>query len=135
MAVAVFFPIILQSLAAGEAFEKSNHEIKCVTTAGYQCDIKVFGRYIDTSSAVLYATSFSVFIQFILFTTMGSLADYGPNRLNFMTGFGILTSLVGFCIIVVTNSSLYWVAFLIYVLSNTAFGASYVFLYSWVMVD
>lgn len=80
------------------------------------------------------ATSLSVFIQFILFITMGSLADHGPYRLKFMLGFGILTAVTGLGIIAVIDTSLWWLAFLIYIFGTTFFGAAWVFLYSFVPV-
>ncbi|KAI8901890.1 autophagy-related protein 22-like protein [Globomyces pollinis-pini] len=134
MAVSVFFPLILQSLAANEAFKSDNHKIKCNTTDAYKCDVNIGGKYIDTSALVLYATTISVFIQFILFSILGSVADYGPNRKKFLMFFGVSTGLVGFCMIFVVNTSMYLMAFLIYIVSNTFFGASFVFYYAWVPI-
>jgi UMF1 family MFS transporter len=134
MVVSVFFPLILQSLAAEQAFDANDHSVKCNPVGDYKCNVKLFGIYISTTSLVLYATSISVLIQFILFTTLGSLADYGPRRLQYMLSFGILTAMTGFCILFIVDSTLYLGAFLIYILSNTFFGASFVFLYSMVPV-
>jgi UMF1 family MFS transporter len=141
MALAVFFPLILKTLTAEVAFERNDHSIPCDTSSEVHCDALFFGRYIDTSSAVLYSTSISVLLQFLLFTTLGilvlklgSLADYGPRRLQFMIGFSVVTAIVGGLISAVVDESLYLVAYLIYIVSNTTFGASFVFLYAWIPV-
>jgi UMF1 family MFS transporter len=135
MAVAVFFPIILKGLSGNAAVEKLDHSIPCNTEGRYYCDIQLWdGFYLDTSSIVLYATSISVLIQFILFTMLGSLADFGGKRLQFMLGFGIATAVVGFCIVFVVDNSLWWFAYLVYIVGNTFFGASWVFLYAWIPV-
>lgn len=48
--------------------------------------------------------------------------------------FGYATCMIGFCILIVTNNELWWLAFLIYIASNITFGASFVFYYAWVPI-
>ena len=134
VAIAVFYPFILKALAAANAFERDDHSIKCKAVGEYTCDIPIFGGYVDTSSIVLFATSLSVLMQFFLFITLGSLADYGSKRKQFMLFFGYLTAILGVGMAFVIKDSLYWLAYLIYVTSNVAFGASWVFNYAWVPV-
>ena len=130
----MFFPFILKALAAANAVERSDHSLKCNAVGDYQCDIPIFGGYIDTSSLVLFATSLSVLMQFFLFISLGSLADHGSKRKQFMMFFGYVTAILGVGMCAVVNDSLYWLAYIIYVVSNVTFGASWVFNYSWVPV-
>ncbi|KAI8901889.1 autophagy-related protein 22-like protein [Globomyces pollinis-pini] len=134
LAVSVFFPIILQSLTAQQAVERNNHSIPCNTTGAYMCDILIFGIPVDTSALVLYATTVSVFLQFILFVTLGSLADYGSLRKRYLLICGILSGILGMCMLLIFNESLYWLAFLVYISSNTLFGASCCFYYAYVPI-
>jgi UMF1 family MFS transporter len=134
LAIAAFLPIVLKDLAANSAVERSDRSVKCNTSGTYFCDVEVFGMYIDTSALVLYSTAISVFFQFILFTCLSSMADFGGHRKRFMLAFGVLTSIFGFGFIFVINSSLWWLAYLLYILSNIVYGASFVFYYAWVPV-
>jgi UMF1 family MFS transporter len=132
--IASFLPIVLKDLAANSAVERTNRSMKCDTSGTYYCDVQLFGMYIDTSSLVLYATSISVLCQFILFASLGSLADFGSHRKQFMIGFGMFSAILGFGFSFVVNSSLWWLAYLLYILSNIVYGASFVFYYAWVPV-
>ena len=134
VAIAVFYPFLLKKLTAENAFERDDHSIKCGAVGEYQCDVKILNSYIDTSSLVLFATSLSVLMQFFLFITLGSLADHGSKRKQFMMFFGYLTAIIGLLITLVVDDSLYWLAYIIYVISNVTFGASWVFNYAWVPV-
>ncbi|KAI8900008.1 autophagy-related protein 22-like protein [Globomyces pollinis-pini] len=131
VAVGVFYPIILQSLAAHVGVERSDHSKPCNVDGAYKCDVSIMGIYIDTASLVLFATTISVILQLFLFTTLGSLADFGSHRKEFLVFFSLTSSIVGFGMIFVVNESLYWIAFLIYIISNTFYGASFVFCYAW----
>ena len=78
LGTAVFFPIVIQALAAKSAYEASDHSLPCDTTASaMNCVISIAGYWMDTSSFVYYTTAVSVIIQFFLFLSMGSLADHG----------------------------------------------------------
>ncbi|KAJ2992546.1 Autophagy protein 22 [Globomyces sp. JEL0801] len=76
MAVSVFFPLILQSLAANEAFKSDNHKIKCNTTDAYKCDVNIGGKYIDTSALVLCNGNTFIYMQVPI------LARYSPEVLE-----------------------------------------------------
>lgn len=73
-------------------------------------------------------------MQFFVFIALGSLADHGSHRKNFLLFFGYSTCILGLCLLLVTNNKLWYVAFAIYVLSNITFGASFVFYYAWVPI-
>jgi UMF1 family MFS transporter len=134
IAVSVFLPIILQSLAAGVAVESSDRVTPCRAVGQYSCVVQIGTIFIDTSSLVLYATSISVLFQFILFTTLSALADYGNHRKQLMVILGLATAVLGVCFLFVTNVNLYWLAYIIFIFSNTLYGASYVFYYSFIPV-
>jgi UMF1 family MFS transporter len=135
IATSVFWPIILKALASQAAFEQ-DHVTPCNVTRGigekYFCDVSLFGWWIDTSSIVLYAQSLSVFLQFIVFVSLGSLADHGSRRKSYMINFTYLTAFIGVLILAVVSPSLWWLAYFIYILANVAYGASHVFNYAWV---
>ncbi|KAJ3254079.1 Autophagy protein 22 [Boothiomyces macroporosus] len=134
LATAVFFPLILNSLAEYNAYQNSDHTKPCNVSNTDPCDVQIGSHYYDTSSLVFYATSISVLCQFFLFVSLGSLADHGSHRKTFLIMFGVATSVIGLCILLVTKNSLWWLAFIIYMLSNTTYGAAYVFYYAWVPI-
>jgi UMF1 family MFS transporter len=132
--IASFLPIVLKDLAANSAVDRVNRSVKCDTSGPYVCDVQLFGMYIDTSAIVLYATSISVVCQFILFACLSSLADFGTHRKQFMIGFGMFSAILGFGFSFVVNSSLWWLAYLLFITANIVYGASFVFYYAWVPV-
>lgn len=141
VAIAAFLPLVIQSLALGVAFKHENHSLPCQNgtsssnNIGSACDVLLFGTiWIDTSALVLYSTSISVILQFILFITLGSLADYGGWRKYFLLFFGITSAQAGSIILLVWEDSLYWLACLIYIVSNTLYGAVWIFAYAWVPI-
>ncbi|KAJ3319310.1 Autophagy protein 22 [Boothiomyces sp. JEL0866] len=133
LGISVFFPLLLQTLANDNAVQTSNLSLPCNTTANDPCSINV-GFYVDTASIVFYSTSISVLLQFILFITLGSLADHGNYRKGFLMFFSITTSILGLLLLTVVHNSLWWIAFLVYIISNTTYGASFVFYYAWVPI-
>lgn len=76
-------PLILQSLAYNGGFYPETPDIKgCnVQDALRPCYVAWMGSSIPVSSMLLYVQAIAFSIQFVLFTTFGSLADYGQwNR-------------------------------------------------------
>jgi MFS transporter, UMF1 family len=53
------------------------------------------------------------------------------SRKLFLMGFGYTTCLLGSLMVFVIHSTQWWLAYLIYIFSNVAFGASFVFFYAW----
>ncbi|CAG8475853.1 8200_t:CDS:2 [Dentiscutata erythropus] len=99
-AITVFVPVMLEYLAGGAGFEL-DHVTPCNTSQiNYTCDVKFGPIFVDTASYSLYIISISVFLQAIIYTAFGSLADHG---------------------------SLYWLAGLLTIISNVSFGAAFVF--------
>jgi UMF1 family MFS transporter len=133
--IAAFLPLIIQNLAANVAFTQHDHSFPCNTSTAYTCDVLVFNMWwIDTSAIVLYCTSISVILQFILFIALGALADYGILRKCFLLFFGITSAQVGSLILLVWEDHLYWLACIIYIVSNALYGASWIFSYAWVPI-
>lgn len=53
LATGVFFPIVLEELAAQAGVDHHNHTLPCSRTEnGYICDVQLGTAFIDTSSAV-----------------------------------------------------------------------------------
>ncbi|KAL2917721.1 Autophagy protein 22 [Polyrhizophydium stewartii] len=139
LGTAVFFPLILESLAASQAYDSatlsSPNPVPCNTTASsYSCSLYVGSSWVDTSSFVFYATTISVFVQFLLFINLGALADHGNHRKQFLIGFTVITAVLGICMLFVVRENLLWLATIIFMVSNVTFCASYVFFYAWVPV-
>lgn len=129
VAVSLFIPIILQGLASGAGFQL-DHKTPC--DAKSACEIGIFGWWIDTSSFPLYVISLSVFVQALLFISLGALADHGNMRKTFLLFFALLGSVASILFVAVISPSLYWLAAILTIVSNVAFGASYVFFYGYV---
>ncbi|KAJ3321232.1 Autophagy protein 22 [Boothiomyces sp. JEL0866] len=131
---AVFFPLILSSLAQFNAYQNTDHTKPCNVSNTDPCDVLIGTHYYDTAAIVFYATSISVLCQFILFASLGSLADHGSNRKLFLIVFGVITAILGIAVLFVTNNSLWWLAFILYIAGNTTYGAAFVFYYAWVPI-
>lgn len=85
LAIASYFPILLEGLSASVAVVTDNISTPCdASVIGYDCSVNVCGTYIRTTSLVFYGTTVSVLCQFFVFTALGSLADHGYN-LFFLT--------------------------------------------------
>lgn len=48
--------------------------------------------------------------------------------------FGFSSAITGLCVLLAINSSLYWLAILSYIFTNTLAGACWVFIFSWVPI-
>ncbi|KAI8896592.1 autophagy-related protein 22-like protein [Globomyces pollinis-pini] len=129
LANGVFFPIILQHMAAHSGVQHSNHSIPCITNEAYSCDVKFYNYFIDTSSAVFFATTISVLIQFVLFISLGAIADHGNHRKTFLIGFAAISALLGSFIIFATKDAIF-----LFIFANVFHGASFVFYYAWVPI-
>ncbi|KAG0313770.1 Autophagy protein 22 [Dissophora globulifera] len=99
-------PIVLEALSSGYGWQTDNKNLRCDTTmTDYKCVVKVGSLWLDTASFSLYCISISVFLQALVFISLGALADHG---------------------------SLFWLAGLLTIVSNVAFGASWVFYYAFI---
>jgi hypothetical protein len=53
MAASVFYPIVLEEMAARAGVDHLNHNLPCqINNNGYNCDIEIAGYFVNTSSAV-----------------------------------------------------------------------------------
>ncbi|KAI9019080.1 autophagy-related protein 22-like protein [Hyaloraphidium curvatum] len=91
------------------------------------CFIPWAGSWTRPSSYAFYITAIGVGVQAFLFISIGALADYGGMRKGMLIFFAVLGSVLCVLFLAVVNPSLYWLAGLLAVLSNVAFGASIVF--------
>ncbi|ANB13080.1 Atg22p [Sugiyamaella lignohabitans] len=87
-----------------------------------KCVVPFFGVYIDTSSLALYTFSLSVLVQTIVVISMSGAADRGNFRKKLLIGFAVAGALITCGFLVVTPKH-YYVAALLAIFSNSAFGA------------
>ncbi|KAI8903861.1 autophagy-related protein 22-like protein [Gorgonomyces haynaldii] len=126
--LAIFFPIINESLAAHNAVESKDFGVPCNTTqAGYDCQVPIGAIHVPTTTLVFFATSLSVFLQFFCFVTVSSFADYGSGRKRLMLLFGYITCLLGTCTLLVVTYRLWWLGFLISMITGITSATSFVF--------
>ncbi|KAG0229732.1 Autophagy protein 22 [Actinomortierella wolfii] len=131
--VSALLPIILEALASQYGYMNSDHTMKCDTQeVDYQCDVKVGGLWIDTASFSLYCVAISVFLQALVFISTGAHADHGRNRKAFLMMWAIVGSISTALFAAVVNASMFWVAGLLVIVSNVAFGASWVQYYAFI---
>lgn len=93
--------------------------------------MKLFGKWVDTSSFPLYAVSISVFLQALVFISIGALADHGSLRKKFLIGFAVAGAILSILMLTVVNETLVWLAAVIFILYNLTFSASFVFFYAY----
>ncbi|KAF8937346.1 Autophagy protein 22 [Dissophora ornata] len=99
-------PIVLEALASGYGRQTSNRDLACNTDVkDYKCVVQVGSLWLDTASFSLYCISVSVFMQAFVFISMGALADHG---------------------------GLFWLAGVLVIVSNVAYGASLVMYYAFI---
>ena len=131
---AVLGPLVLQSLAAQNAFEREDHSIKCDISNEYTCDVPIGNYWVDTSAVVLYATSISVIIQMFIFLSLGSMADHGNLRKAFLFFFGIACGVFGLLILFVVNSDLWWLAFVSVNMAGVMIGAASILNFAYIPI-
>lgn len=102
-----FMPIILQYLAYKGGFDPSTPDVKgCdIQDALKPCNVRWLNspNGIPVSSMLLYVQSIAFSIQFLLFTTFGSLADYGQWNRYILLGSTIIGCLFQALPIVLVN--------------------------------
>ncbi|KAF9933084.1 Autophagy protein 22 [Linnemannia zychae] len=131
--ISALAPIVLESLASGYGYQNADRSLPCNThEPDYKCDVKVGGLWLDTASFSLYCISVSVFLQAFVFISMGALADHGTRRKTFLLAFSFIGSISTILFAAVANNSLYWLAGVLVIISNVAFGASWVLYYAFI---
>ncbi|KAI8915640.1 autophagy-related protein 22-like protein [Gorgonomyces haynaldii] len=135
LGLAIFFPILLEGLASAVAVETHNYALPCDTSvAGYDCSVQIGGSHVPTSSLVFWSSAISTIIQFFLYLSVSSFADYGSLRRSMTLLFGYLTCAGGILLLVVTSAQLWWLAFLIFIFTGITFGTSFVFATSYLPI-
>lgn len=89
-----------------------------------QCEVRFFGRWVDTSSFPLYTFSLSVLVQTLVVVSMSGAADqdHGHSRKRLLIGFALFGAICT-CMFLVTGPVHYYWACALAILSNAAFGA------------
>ncbi|GJJ74853.1 MFS transporter, UMF1 family [Entomortierella parvispora] len=131
--ISALAPIVLESLSSGYGYQTEDHTVPCDTSiANYKCEVKVGGLWLDTASFSLYCISVSVFLQAFVFISMGALADHGTRRKTFLLTFSFIGSIATILFAAIRSNSLYWLAGVLVIISNVAFGASWVLYYAFI---
>ncbi|ORZ28832.1 autophagy-related protein 22-like protein [Lobosporangium transversale] len=125
--ISTLAPIVLEALASGNGRQFDNRDLPCDT-----CVVKIGSIWLDTASFSLYCISVSVFLQAVVFISMGALADHGNRRKSFLMTFAFIGSIATILFAVIRTASLYWFAGILVIISNVAFGASWVLYYAFI---
>ncbi|OZJ05416.1 hypothetical protein BZG36_02009 [Bifiguratus adelaidae] len=126
-----FMPLVLQSLSA-QAGVQNDGKTPCDTSVqGYQCKTWLGNILVDPTSFALYIRTIATVIQFFVFVSMGSIADYGNHRKAFLFSFGFLSAITVIIYVTIRQPQYYnWIAVL-QIISSISFGASVVFWYAY----
>ncbi|KAI8903858.1 autophagy-related protein 22-like protein [Gorgonomyces haynaldii] len=130
LGIGIYFPLVLEYLASTVAVDAQDHLKPCSVETD-NCVVRFGFAYVPTTSVFFYATTLSVFCQFLLFVSLSSLADHGNYRKQLLLGFAYLTCFLGVFIVFVTKPKHWWFAYFVYIFSNISFGAAFVFFYSY----
>ncbi|KAF3762358.1 MFS general substrate transporter [Cryphonectria parasitica EP155] len=129
-----FIPILLESLArengtllkngkpCGPSNDKMNDD-------GKQCVVHVLGVEINTASFAMYTFSISVLLQALLVVSISSAADHGQYRKKLLLSFAWIGS-ASVMLYIFISKNLYILGSVLAIISNVAFGASFVLLNS-----
>ncbi|KAI0600286.1 autophagy-related protein 22-like protein [Biscogniauxia sp. FL1348] len=136
-AISSFIPILLESLARENGVLLSDRTTPCSDSskkhAGShkdgQCIVSVLGIEINTASFAMYTFSISVLIQALLVVSISCAADHGNYRKRLLLSFAWTGSFCVMCYIFISKE-VYLLGGLLAIISNTAFGASFVLLNS-----
>ncbi|KAJ4408240.1 Autophagy protein 22 [Gnomoniopsis sp. IMI 355080] len=129
-----FIPILLESLARengtllknGKPCGPSNDKI---SSEAKQCVVHVLGMEINTASFAMYTFSISVLVQALLVVSISSAADHGQYRKKLLLGFAWIGS-SSVMLYIFISKNLYIFGAVLAIISNVAFGASFVLLNS-----
>ncbi|KAI1112028.1 MFS general substrate transporter [Nemania sp. NC0429] len=135
--ISSFIPILLESLARENGVLLSDRKTPCGDSAQKhhgrhddgQCIVSVLGLEINTASFAMYTFSVSVLLQALLVVSISCAADHGNYRKRLLLVFAWTGSLCVMCYIFISKE-IYLLGSLLAIISNTAFGASFVLLNS-----
>ncbi|KAM0814259.1 putative Autophagy-related protein [Seiridium cardinale] len=135
-AISSFIPILLESLARENGVLLSDRETPCGDSSARkgkgddgQCVVEILGLEINTASFAMYTFSVSVLLQALLVVSISCAADHGNYRKRLLLIFGWTG---GFCVMlyIFISKQVYVLGAVLAIVSNTAFGASFVLLNS-----
>lgn len=134
-AVGTYVPLILERFARQNAVWVEDLTTPCLEVPSqpvslpgerpapiHRCVVYFFGRYIDTSSLPLYTFSISVLVQALVVVSMSGAADRGRFRKLLLVVFSC-TGAVAVSLFLFVPAKHYYVASLLAVVSNAAYGA------------
>ncbi|KAH7027368.1 autophagy-related protein 22-like protein [Microdochium trichocladiopsis] len=136
-AISSFIPILLESLARENGVLLSDRTTPCGDSSKPgigpsdqgQCIVSLLGVDINTASFAMYTFSISVLLQAVVVVTISCAADHGNYRKRLLLLFAWIGSACVMAYIFVTKE-VYLLGALLAIISNTAFGASFVLLNS-----
>lgn len=134
MKTASFIPIFLESLARENGVLLSDPSRPCGSSDSKsvddgQCVLYILGMQINTASFAMYTFSASVLLQALLVVSISCAADHGSYRKKLLLTFAWIGSFSVISFIFISKST-YILGALLTIISNTAFGASFVLLNS-----
>ena len=148
-AIGSFIPIFLETLARQNGVLAGNRSQPCPSSdvhvdnsprdddpfgvlrkSHHQCIITLLGIEVSTASFAMYTFSVSVLIQALVVVSISSAADHGHFRKRLLLGFGWIGGLAVMAYVLVDQST-YLIGAILAIVSNTAFGASFVLLNSY----
>lgn len=104
---------------------KGSPGVPCVE--GQPCIIEIGRLSVTTSGFAYYVIAISVFLQALVFISVGAMADYGQYRKKMLIATTAIGASAAIMMITVVRPSLYWYAALLSILMNIAFGTATVF--------
>eukprot|EP00158_Paraphelidium_tribonemae_P005503 Partr_v1_DN27376_c1_g1_i1_m46299 putative Vacuolar effluxer which mediate the efflux of amino acids resulting from autophagic degradation. The release of autophagic amino acids allows the maintenance of protein synthesis and viability during nitrogen starvation (By similarity) len=139
-ALTIFIPLILEDLSwrVGTSDPSDPSYPACLDRANmpaggettgpeWNCVVPFAGAFVQPVAFSLYVGSLSVALQVISFLSLGAFADYSRWRKAFLVTFTCVV--VGTCIgfLLIISPRLYWLAAILAVVGNVAYGTAMVF--------
>ncbi|CAI6098190.1 unnamed protein product [Clonostachys chloroleuca] len=133
-----FIPILLETLARENGYLVSDPTKPCGSSESKgdgtgPCVVDVIGIPVNTASFAMYTFSASVLLQALLVVSISCAADHGAYRKKLLLTFAWIGSVSVMCYIFITKTN-YILGSMLTIISNTAFGASFVLLNSFLPV-
>lgn len=133
-AIGSFIPILLETLARENGVLLSDRTTPCGSSSDRnagdgQCVVYVLGMEINTASFAMYTFSFSVFLQALIVVSISCAADHGNLRKKMLLAFAWIGS-AAVMLYIFISKDVYVFGAVLAIVSNTAFGASFVLLNS-----
>ncbi|TPX41640.1 hypothetical protein SeMB42_g05486 [Synchytrium endobioticum] len=131
----IFGPLVIQSRARNVAVQTIDYLTPCnVSDPNYSCVVLVGGLRIDPTAFSLYGTVVSVFLQLLVFVTLSAAADYGADRKKLLLMSSVTGLILEYAWLTITRDSQYWIASVLSILGNVAFGVAFVIYLSYLPI-